>query len=1073
MNISEPFIRRPVMTTLVMAAILLAGVMGYRALAVSELPNVDYPTIQVEADLPGANPDTMASAVAQPLEKQFSTIAGIDSMTSTSTLAETQITLQFDLSRSVDAAAQDVQSAISRVAGQLPPDMPSPPVFEKVNPADQPILFLALTSRTQPLSVVDQYAETMLAQRISMVKGVAQVQVFGSQKYAVRVQLDPQALAARQIGIDEVTAAVRNANVNLPTGTLFGEHKAYAVEASGQLTHASMYRPMIVAYRNGAPVRLDELGTVADSVQNNKISNHYNDEQAVILAIRRQPGTNTVEVVDAVQRILPQFQAILPPSISLQPVYDRSVEIRKSVSDVRDTLFLAICLVVLVIFLFLRNLSATVIPSIALPMSIIGTFATMYLLDYTIDNLSLMALTLAVGFVVDDAIVMLENIVRHVESGEGVMEAAFKGSREVGFTIVSMTLSLAAVFIPVLFMGGMLGRLLHEFSVVIMMAVLVSGVVSLTLTPMLCSRFIRSQHERKHSRMYMALERFFDALLKKYDHSLQWALRHRLVVIAISALILLATVWQFIYMPKGFLPETDESMLQVYTQAAQGISFEGMKAHQGALDRVALAYPNRRNFFSSVGMIGGTSNSGFIFVHLKEPSERAKVPNPLIHGLTGKYGGVPVIGALLRGMDPLVMHRATINEMMQDLRRGFSGVPGIAAYVRNPPPIQIGGQVTNSPYQVTLQSPDTDELYRVATDFEQKMNALPALQDVTTDLQMKNPQVNVNIDRDKASALGVTAEQVEDALYSAYGERRVSTILAPNDQYAVLMQLEDKYQRDPSALSLLYIRSDKGNLIPLSAVASLGSSLGPLSVNHLGQLPAVTLSFNLKPGVPIGDAVDQIDGLARQTLPATVVKQFQGTAQAFEASLTGLGILLLVAILVIYIVLGILYESFIHPLTILSGLPSAAFGALLTLQLFGYSLDLYGFVGVIMLIGIVKKNAIMMVDFAITREREGKTAAQAVYEGCLVRFRPIMMTTMAALMGTLPIAVGLGAGANSRRPLGVAVVGGLVFSQLVTLYLTPVFYTYMDTFQGWMERNFGRLAGFGRPRLTDETASAD
>jgi len=1074
MNIVEPFIRRPVMTTLVMGAILLAGLMGYRSLAVSELPNVDYPTIQVSANLPGANPDTMASAVAQPLEKQFSTIAGIDSMTSTSTRARTQITLQFDLSRNIDAAAQDVQSAISRVAGQLPPDMPSPPTFEKVNPAEQFVLLLALTSSTQPLYVVDQYAETLLGQRISMVKGVSQVFVFGAQKYAVRIQLDPHVLASRQIGIDEATSAVRDSNVNLPTGTLFGEHKAYTVQASGQLTHASMYRPLIVAYRNGAPVRLDELGNVFDSVEDDKVWNFYNDTHAVILAIQRQPGTNTVEVVDAVHNILPQFEAILPASISIEPVYDRSVTIRQSVNEVRFTLFLAICLVVLVIFLFLRNLSATVIPSIALPMSIIGTFAAMYLLNYTIDNLSLMALTLSVGFVVDDAIVMLENIVRHVESGEGVMEAAFKGSREVGFTIVSMTLSLAAVFIPVLFMGGILGRLLHEFAVVIMMAVLVSGVVSLTLTPMLCSRFIRSQHERKHSRTYLALERFFDGLLKKYDRSLQWALHHRLLVMVLAALILVATVWQFVYVPKGFLPETDANQLIIYTQAAQGISFNSMKEHQDALRQIALDDPSRLNFFSSVGGQGGGGNSGMIYLHLKDPSERPLVPNPIISNLERRYGGVPVVGAALRTMVPLFTHHETINEIIQRLRRRFATVPGIAAYPRNPPPIQIGGQVTNSPYQVTLQSPDTDELYRVATDFEEKLNTLPALQDVTTDLQMKNPQVNINIDRDKASALGVTAEQVEDALYSAYGQRRVSTIFAPNDQYAVIMELENRYQRDPSALSLLYIRSNKGNLVPLSAVASLGYSLGPLSVNHLGQLPAVTLSFNLRPGVPIGEAVSEIDTLARETLPATVVKQFQGTAQAFEASLTGLGVLLLVAILVIYIVLGILYESFIHPLTILSGLPSAAFGALLTLQLFGYSLDLYGFVGVIMLIGIVKKNAIMMVDFAIAREREGnKSAAQAVYEGCLVRFRPIMMTTMAALMGTLPIAVGLGAGANSRRPLGLAVVGGLVFSQLVTLYLTPVFYTYMDTFQGWMERNFGKVAGFGRPRLTDETVSAD
>jgi hydrophobic/amphiphilic exporter-1 (mainly G- bacteria), HAE1 family len=1073
MNIAEPFIRRPIMTTLVMASILIFGIIAYRSLAVSDLPNVDFPTIQVSASLPGANPDTMAAAVATPLEKQFSTIAGIDSMTSTSTLGGTTITLQFDLSRNIDGAAQDVEAAISRVQGQLPPNMPSPPTFQKVNPADQPIYFLALSSNTLPISTVDEYAETLLGQRISMVKGVAQVQVFGSQKYAVRIQLDPQALASRQVGIDEVTAAVQNANVNLPTGTLFGKKQAFAVQANGQLTRASLYRPLIVAYRNGSPVRLDELGSVADSVQSDKISNFYNDEHAVILAVQRQPGTNTVDIVAGVKKILPQFKAILPPSVTMTEIYDRSALIRESVNDVKFTLLLAVCLVVLVIFLFLRNLSATVIPSIALPMSIVGTFAVMYLLNYTLDNLSLMALTLSVGFVVDDAIVMLENIVRHIEMGQGVMEAALKGSREIGFTIVSMTLSLTAVFIPVLFMGGIIGRLLHEFSVVIMMAVLVSGFVSLTLTPMLCSRFVRSQHGRKHGRVYLALDRFFERLLNAYDVSLQWALRQRVFVMVIAGVILAITAWQFITIPKGFLPEVDSGSLNGYTLAAQGISFDAMKEHQDELDKVLMADPNRNGFFSSLGTVGGSSNSGFVFMHLKPPSERPEVPSPTMTRLVREYGGVPVLGSVLRATAPLFRHHPGINEVLQELRVKLVGIPGLAVYLRNPPPIQIGGQVTNSPYQVTLQSPDTEDLYRVATDFEQKMENLRALQDVTSDLQIKNPQVNVNIDRDKASALGITAAQVEDALYTAYGQRQVSTIYAPNDEYWVIMELEDKYQRDPSALSLLYVRSSTGNLVPLNAVASLTTSVGPLSVNHLGQLPAVTVSFNLKPGYVIGEAVNEVNDLAR-TLPQSITSQFQGNAQAFESSLSGLGILLVIAILVIYIVLGILYESFIHPITILSGLPSAAFGALLTLQLFGMSLDLYGFVGVIMLIGIVKKNAIMMVDFAIAREKEGHlSAAEAVYQGCLVRFRPIMMTTMAALMGTLPIAVGTGSGADSRRPLGLAVCGGLIFSQLVTLYLTPVFYTYMDTFQSWMERRFGRIAGIAKPRIAEEILSAD
>jgi HAE1 family hydrophobic/amphiphilic exporter-1 len=1073
MNIAEPFIRRPVMTTLVMVAILLFGILGYRALAVSELPNVDYPTIQVGASLPGASPDTMASAVATPLEKQFSTIAGIDSMTSSSSLGTTSITLQFDLSRNIDGAAQDVQAAIARASSQLPPSMPTPPTYQKVNPADQPILYLAMGSKTLPLYTVDQYAETLMGQRISMVKGVAQVQVYGSQKYAVRIQLDPQALATRQIGIDDVHTAVQNANVNLPVGTLYGEHRAFTLQANGQLTHASLYRPLIVAYRNGSPVRLEDLGKVYDSVQNDRVANWWNDTDSVVLAIQRQPGTNTVEVVDAVKRLLPQFRDIIPPSVQMQTLYDASASIRNSVADVKFTLYLAIALVILVIFLFLRNLSATVIPSFALPMSIIGTFAVMYLLGYTVDNLSLMALTLSVGFVVDDAIVMLENIVRHMEMGEGVMEAALSGSREIGFTILSMTISLAAVFLPVFFMGGIMGRLLHEFAVVIITAILVSGVVSLTLTPMLCSRFLRPAGEMKHGRLYMALERFFDRLLNVYDVSLQWSLRHKVFVMTVSGIILIITIWQFAVIPKGFLPAEDRSQIFISTEAAQGISFDAMRQHQLELNKIVFDDPNRNDFFSSVGSFSA-SNGGIIFIHLKERKDRPATESPAILHLEQRYGGVPVLGGAIRAVAPLFAHHPDIDEVIEEFREKFSAVAGINAYMQNLPPIQVGGQLTKSQYQLALQSPDTAELYRDSTSFMKEMAKLPGLMDVTTDLLIANPQVNVNIDRDKASALGVSAQQVEDALYTAYGQRQISTIYAPNDEYWVVMELEDKYQADPAALSMLYVHSSSGNLVPLNAVANLTTNLGPLTVNHLGQLPAVTISFNLKNGVAIGDAVNSINKLAREVLPPTVTTEFQGAAQAFQASLTGLGILLFMAILVIYIVLGILYESFIHPITILSGLPSAAFGALLTLQIFHLSLDLYGFVGVIMLIGIVKKNAIMMVDFAIERERNShKTAEEAIYEGCLIRFRPIMMTTMAALMGTLPIALGSGAGADSRRPLGLAVVGGLVFSQAVTLYLTPVFYTYMDSFQTWAESRFGKLTRKRNPILADEHSSAD
>ena len=1027
MSLPELFIRRPVATVLVMLAILLFGVVGYRALAVSDLPNVDFPTILVFANLPGASPETMASSVATPLERQLTTIAGLDSMTSANVLGSTQITLQFNLSRNIDAAAQDVQTAITQAAAQLPQNMPSPPSFRKVNPADQPILYLALSSPTLPLSDVDEYAETFMAQRISMVGGVAQVQVFGSQKYAVRAQLDPRELASRQLGIDEVADAVSRGNVNLPTGILWGQHQAVTVQANGQLYNAAAYRPLVVAYRNGSPVRLAELGRVIDSVENDKIASWYNLTRAVVLAVQRQPGTNTVEVVDNIRALLPTFRAQMPPSVRLDTLYDRSASIRDSVHDVKFTLVLTICLVIMVIFLFLRNVSATIIPSLALPMSIVGTFAAMYLLNYSLDNLSLMALTLSVGFVVDDAIVMLENIVRHMEMGEGVMEAAFNGSKEVGFTIVSMTLSLAAVFIPVLFMSGILGRLLHEFAVTIGVAILVSGFVSLTLTPMLCSRFLRPPHTEKHGRLFMAFEHIHEGMIRVYDVTLQYVLRHRIATMVVSLALLVATVYMFMKIPKGFLPSEDTGSVFIFTEAAEGISYDAMVAHQKQLAAIVQQDPYVDNVMSSVGggsaSVAGNTNQGRIFIRLKPRKTR-----PHVEGI------------------------------IEELRPKLATVPGIRAYLQNLPPIRIGGQLTKSLYQFTLQSPETDELYRYSSQFYAQVQKLPGLQDVATDLQIKNPQINVNIDRDKAAALGVTAQQVEDALYTAYGARQISTIYAPNNEYRVIMQLEPQYQRDASALSLLYIRSSKGQLVPLNAVASLAPSLGPLSVNHLGQLPSVTVSFNLKPGWALGDAVSEVDELARATLPTTISTSFQGAAQAFESSLKGLGILLLMAILVIYIVLGILYESFIHPLTILSGLPSAGFGALLTLMLFKVELNLYAFVGVIMLVGIVKKNAIMMVDFAIEAGKTGKGVEEAIYYGCLVRFRPIMMTTMAALMGTLPIAVGFGAGGESRQPLGLAVVGGLLFSQFVTLYLTPVVYIYMDSFQQWMGRVFGRGA---------------
>ena len=1038
MTTSDTFINRPIMTTLVMAAILIFGIFAYRLLPVSDLPNVDFPTIQVYASLPGASPDTMASSVATPLEKQFSTIAGIDSMTSTNSLGQTNITIQFNLSRKLDGAALDVQSAIAAAGGQLPPQMPTPPTFQKVNPADSPILYLALSSPNMRLSDVDEAAETTMAQRISMVSGVAQVQVYGAQKYAVRVQLDPKALASRQIGMDDISSALQSGNTNLPTGTLYGSNSTFTILSNGQRMDARQFGPMIVAYRNGAPVRLSDLGRVIDSVQVDKTASWYNGNRAIVLAIQRQPGTNTVEVVDSIKKLLPQLVDHIPAAVQVDTLYDRSVSIRASVDDVKFTLILTIGLVIMVIFVFLRNLSATIIPSLALPMSIIGTFSVMYLLGYSLDNLSLMALTLSVGFVVDDAIVMLENIVRHMEMGKQPFQAAMEGAGEIGFTILSMTLSLAAVFIPLLFMGGIVGRLLHEFAVTIGVAILVSGFVSLTLTPMLCSRFLRHQEKEHHGRLFNFSERVFDGWLRGYDWSLKKVLKHKFATLMVSFAVIALTFYLYGISKTGFIPDEDQGLVFAFTEAQQGIAFQDMMQLQQKVADVVRHDPSVMNTMSSIGQ---PINQGRIFFRLKDKKDR-------------------------------VNHMSAM-EVIQELRPKLANIPGINAFMQVPPTIRIGGSLTKSQYQYTLQTPDTAQLYRDGPKLEAALRALPQIQDVTSDLQVKNPQLTVQVDHDKAYALGVTPNQVSDALYSAYGTRQISTIYTPNNEYYVITELLPQYQDDPRQLSLLYIRSNTGKLIPLDTVAKLIPSLGPLTVNHLGQLPAVTVSFNLKPGTALGDATKLVQDTANRVLPADIQGTFQGTAQAFQSSFVGMGLLLVAAVLVIYIILGILYESFVHPITILSGLPSAGVGALLTLILFHQELNLYSFVGIIMLIGIVKKNAIMMIDFALEAERsDGKSPEESIYQGALVRFRPIMMTTMAALMGTLPIAIGFGAGADSRRGLGLAVVGGLLFSQVVTLYITPVYYVYLDKLQRvFRARKHPRPAGeVPTPETLDEAA---